>query len=74
MPGLSFNVLRVGKKYRLVNFRDEHEFIIQEILENGNFKLKDLNTLEIMFMKDLIYFGKGKDFEISELGGSFDKA
>ena len=68
MPGLSFNVLRVGKKYRLVNFRDEYEFIIQEILEDGNFKLKDLNTMETMFMNDLVKFGKGKDFEIRDLG------
>jgi hypothetical protein len=67
MPGLSFNVLRVGKKYRLVNFRDEYEFVIEEILEDGNFKLKDLNTMETMFMNDLIKFGKGNDFEIRDL-------
>ena len=69
MAGLSFDVLRVGKKYRLINFRDEYEFIIQEILGGGNFRLKDVNTLEIMFMKDLVKFGKGKDFEIRELEG-----
>lgn len=66
MAGLSFNVLRVGKKYRLVNFRDEYEFIIDEILGGGNFKLKDLNTLETMFMNDLVKFGKGMDFEIRD--------
>ena len=67
MPGLSFDVLRVGKKYRLVNFRDRYEFVIEEILGDGNFKLKDVNTLERMFMKDLIRFGKGNDFEIREI-------
>ena len=70
MAGLSFDVLRVGKKYRLINFGDQYEFIIQEILERPNFKLKDLHTLEIMFMKDLIRFGMGKDFEIREIGNS----
>lgn len=67
MPGLSFDVLRVGKKYRLINFRDQFEFVIEEILGDGNFKLKDIHTLERMFMKDLIKFGKGNDFEIREI-------
>jgi hypothetical protein len=67
MQGLSFNVLRVGKKYRLVNFRDEYEFIIEEIIGHDNFKLKDLNTLETMFLSDLVKFGKGGDFEIRDL-------
>jgi hypothetical protein len=67
MPGLSFDVLRVGKKYRLVNFRDKFEFQIEEILGNENFRLKDIHTLERMFMKDLIKFGKGNDFEIREI-------
>ena len=67
-PGLSFDVLRVGKKYRLINFRDQYDFSIEEILGGENFRLKDVHTLEIMFMKDLIKFGKGKDFEIRELG------
>lgn len=70
MAGLSFDVLRVGKKYRLINFRDQYEFIIEEILGGNNFRLKDLHTLEIMFMKDLIKFGKGRDFEIREIEGS----
>ena len=70
MAGLSFDVLRVGKKYSLINFGDKYEFIIEEILGNRNFKLKDLHTLEIMFMKDLIRFGMGKDFEIWEIENS----
>jgi hypothetical protein len=67
MPGLSFDVLRIGKKYSLINFRECYEFVIEEILADRNFKLKDIHTLEIMFMKDLIKFGKGPDFEIREL-------
>lgn len=70
MAGLSFDVLRVGKKYSLINFGDKYEFVVVEILERKNFKLKDLNTLETMFMKDLIRFGMGKDFEIWELENS----
>lgn len=65
--GLSFDVLRVGKKYRLVNLGDQYEFEIERILVNGDFKVKDLHTLERYQLKDTIKFGKGKDFEIREI-------
>jgi hypothetical protein len=64
MAGLSFDVLRVGKKYRLLNFGDVYEFEIERILINGDFKVKDIHTLERFHLKDTIKFGKGNDFEI----------
>ncbi len=67
MAGLSFDVLRVGKKYRLINLDDTYEFEIERILVNGDFKVKDLHTLERYLLKDTIKFGRGKDFEIREL-------
>ena len=67
MAGLSFDVLRVGKKYRLVNLGDKYEFEIERILVNGDFKVKDLHTLERYLLKDTIKFGRGKDLEIREL-------
>ena len=67
MPGLSFNVLRVGKKYSLVNFGDRHEFVIEKILIDGDFSVKDLHTLEHYRLKELIAFGKGADFLLEEL-------
>ncbi|MBK8290286.1 MAG: hypothetical protein IPK96_04300 [Flammeovirgaceae bacterium] len=67
MAGLSFDVLRVGKKYRLVNLGDKYEFEIERILVNGDFKVKDLHTLVRYLLKDTIKFGRGKDFEIREL-------
>ena len=69
MAGLSFSVLRVGKKYKLINFDDRYEFQIEHILANGDFKVKDLTTMERYLLKDLIKFGKGKDFEIREIEG-----
>jgi hypothetical protein len=68
MAGLSFGALRTGKKYFLINFGDRYEFQIENILTNGDFKVKDIHTLERYTIKDLIKFGKGKDFEIRELG------
>jgi hypothetical protein len=67
MAGLSFGVLRNGKKYWLRNHGERHEFEIEYILDDGNFRVKDLLTLERYLLKDLIQFGKGNDFEIQEL-------
>ena len=64
---LSFNVLRTGKKYRLINFGEQHDFIIENILANDDFKVKDLHTLERYHLKELIRYGKGKDFMLEEL-------
>lgn len=66
MPGLSFDALRVGKKYRLINYGEKHEFVIEKILTH-DFKVKDIHTLERYLLKDLIRYGQGKDFEIREL-------
>lgn len=67
MAGLSFDVLRTGKKYSLVNFGEKHEFTIESILGNGDFRVKDLLTLERYQLKDLIKYGKGDDFLIEEI-------
>lgn len=67
MSGISFDVIRTGKKYRLVNHGEKHEFIIESILINGDFKVKDLLTLERYLLKDLIKYGKGKDYLLMEI-------
>jgi hypothetical protein len=66
MAGLAFNVLRTGKKYRLVNFGETHEFVIESVLPDGDFQVKDTLTLERYHLKELIRYGQGKDFEIRE--------
>jgi hypothetical protein len=67
MAGLSFDVLRVGKKYYLINFGERFEFEIEKILFASDFKVKDIHTLERYNLKDAFKFGKGADFEIREL-------
>ena len=67
MEELSLNVLRTGKKYRLVNFGEKHEFVIENILPNGDFKVKDLLTLERYYLNELIAYGKGKDYFLEEI-------
>lgn len=67
MAGLSLDVLRTGKKYRLVNFGERHEFVIENIMPNGDFKVKDLLTLERYRLKELITYGKGPDYLLEEV-------
>ena len=67
MKGLALSSLRVGKKYRLINFGDTNEFVIERVVGSNDFAVKDLLTLERYRLKDLYKFGKGKDFEILEL-------
>ena len=65
--GLSLDVLRVGKRYRVVNFGDRHDFEIERILPGGDFSVKDIHTLERYKLKEVYQYGKGKDFEIRDL-------
>ncbi len=64
---MSFDVLRVGKRYSMVNYGDRYEFEIERILPD-DFKVKDIHTLERFHLKEVLKFGKGGDFEIRELG------
>lgn len=66
MKGLSFSALRVGHRYRLTNYADVYDFEIERALPGGDFWVKDLHTLERYPLKDVVRFGKGRDFEIRE--------
>ncbi|OEK07082.1 hypothetical protein [Roseivirga misakiensis] len=62
----SFNNLRIGKRFELVNFGETFHFEVMEIMDNGDCKLKDTYTLEFYSLFDLISLGKGPDFHITE--------
>jgi len=66
MP-ISVDVLRVGKKYYLINHGERFDFTVVEALYDNNFRLKDLNSLEEYKLNDLIQFGKGADYDLEEL-------
>lgn len=63
----SFNNLRVGKFFRLINYGEVSEFEVLEIFNDGDCKLKDKNTLENYQLFDLIRFGRGEDFDLKDL-------
>jgi len=67
MKGLAFSSMRVGKRYRIINYGEKTEFVLKEVLPRSDFRLKDIFSLEEYLMSDLIQFGKGEDFELREI-------
>ena len=67
MSGLAFSSMRVGKKYRLVNYGEKSEFVLEEVIGRNDYRLRDLYSLEHYLMSELIQFGKGEDFELREI-------
>jgi hypothetical protein len=65
---LSFNALRVGKKYYLVNHGERFEFEVLSRFSQDDFLVKDLNTLELYRLKDLVKYGRGTDFDLDAIG------
>lgn len=63
----SFNIIRTGKRYRLVNFGETSEFEIIEILSDENCVVRSLDTLETYHLADLVRYGKGDDFDFEEI-------
>lgn len=64
---LAFNNLRRGNKYRLCNHGEVYEFWVVDMPEENVYQLKDLHTLELYLLHELIQFGKGKDYDLQEL-------
>jgi hypothetical protein len=64
---MSFDSLRVGKKYVLKNLGEKNEFIVQDRTNSDEFIVKDIYTLEVYSLNDLIKYGKGKDYDLYEI-------
>ncbi|WP_299821960.1 hypothetical protein [uncultured Pontibacter sp.] len=64
---ISVDNLRRGKKYRLTNYGEQFEFQVMDIADEEVFVLKDLHTLDLYKLHDLVKYGKGKDFDLEEM-------
>jgi hypothetical protein len=64
---ISVDNLRKGKKYRLTNYGEQFDFQVMDMPDDEAYLLKDLNTLDIYYLQDLIKFGKGRDFDLDEI-------
>jgi len=63
----SFDILRIGHKYEMINLGVKVCFIILERKEESDFMVKDLETLEKFRLSDLIKYGIGKDYDLTEI-------
>ena len=64
---ISFESLRVGKRYILKNYGENVSFIIEEKTADNDFLVKDIFTLEKYKLSDFIKYGKGEDYDLGEM-------
>jgi hypothetical protein len=65
MP-IALDNLRVGRVYRLVNMGEVRRIQIMNRISGENFRVKDLDTLELYTLFELLQWGKGKDYDLEE--------
>jgi len=66
MP-LALDNLRVGRVYHLVNYGEERRIEVLARLSGKNFRVKDLATLEIYELEELLRWGIGPDYDLDEI-------
>ena len=66
MP-LSLDRLQVGHRYTLRNYDEIVQFEIIRRTAELDYQVKQLDTLEVFPLSELIRFGKGEDFELLEI-------
>gem|GEM_PF-300063 len=66
MP-LALDNLRVGRIYNFVNYGEERQIVVLARLSGKNFKVKDLATLEIYELDELLRWGIGPDYDLDEV-------
>ena len=64
---MSFDNIRIGKKYYLYNYGEESRFEVLENLGDENYRVKDLISLDIYELRDLVKYGTSDDFELEEI-------
>ena len=66
MPA-SFDTIRTGKKYCLRNYGEEARFQVVEVLSDQDCRVKDLTSLEVFLLSELVKYGKGSDYDFFEI-------
>jgi hypothetical protein len=61
------DTLRVGHKYKMINYGEETEFELISIKNKNDYIVMDLNSMEKFNLKKLTEYGKGKDYDLYEL-------
>ncbi len=63
---LSSTNLRKGQKYKITNYGESMIFEVMDF-KGRDLKIKNSETLEILFLNELTQYGKGKDYELIDL-------
>ena len=61
--------LRVGKSYFLRNYGETSSFLVLEALDEYDYRVKDLLSMENYPYSRLTRYGLGPDFDLRELEG-----
>ena len=70
---LSIKNLRKGSRYEITNYGDNIQFEVIEFVEK-EIKVKNIDTLEVFFLEDIVRYGKGKDYQLIDLENAEDEA
>ena len=66
MP-ISVDTVRVGKRYVLINYGEEHTFDVIKAEGKNDFLCKDVLSLEHFLLHELTLYGKGPDYDFYAL-------
>ena len=64
---MSIDNMRVGKNYFIKNYGETTSFSVLETVGFGDFRIKDLLSLETYRFGKLVEYGIGEDFELYEI-------
>ncbi|GGF30430.1 hypothetical protein [Echinicola rosea] len=64
---IALDNLRVGRVYHLTNYGENRQLEVLERIGRDNFQVKDLDTLEIYELEELLRWGIGKDYDLDEV-------
>jgi hypothetical protein len=63
----SIDTLRIGHCYEITNYGEKIRFILMEIIDDDHYMIKNLETLDLFNLFDLVRYGKGKDYDLFEI-------
>ena len=64
---LALSNLRKNHNYSLTNDGLTSNFVVLDVLSFDNYLVKNLDTLDIFELRDLVQFGISKDYNLEEL-------
>lgn len=63
---LDIKNLRKGSCYEITNYGEIIQFEVMEFVDT-EIKVKNIDTLEVFFLDDIVRYGKGKDYQLIDL-------